>query len=346
MQQALDFRVPFDPDKDTQETLTEKIIYSLIIRNRLLAKKPAVIFICGDSGEGKSYSTIMLQYILCKLQLLNIYDFFDLINVHTPLQYPQKLSKILYDKAYKKVNMICIHEARDLVGAKNWYTFLTRTIADVNAMSRGVKRLCIMIVSQFIRDISTDIRYSLNYYIKVQRNPRQNARLFINVLWKDDRDLEKPKLRKRRLRGWLIYPDGRKRLFMPKYLELGMPPRDLTEQFDKDDYEAKAKIIHRKLEKLIKEMEIEAGLEDYRVNALVEWLVKPENYTALNQIGRRVRKKWRINPEAKLMYNITEMEAQSIEDLLPKKMRELKIIDDSIEAAEKESEENITEGGG
>lgn len=323
MGKYFDFAVDYDPDKDSGEDLTKRILYSLIIK-RIKAKKPTVIFMGGDSGEGKSYSALRFQELLMELQGLDIIKHIEDINVFTPLEYPKKLDKLLFDKNLKPVNIICMHEAREIVKAKKWNTFLNQAIADVNAMSRAVKRLCFIVISQFIRDISTDIRYTLNYYITVHRPIGSKARLYISVLWKDDSDLERPKLRKRGIKGYLRYPNGSYRVYRPTYLELSKPSKELRELFNKKDFEAKAKIIRRKVEKLIGEMSIEMEVETKKVDTMVEWYIS--NQDNLTTIGKRYRNKWKVKPEVKIMHDLSDLEAKDFEQKLNQKMKERGMI--------------------
>ena len=194
-----------------------------------------------------------------EIQGLDIMDYVDVMNVYTPLEYSTKLNKILFYKAYKKANIFCIHEARTVVKAKLWHGFLAQAISDINAMSRSIKRICTIIISQFIRDITADTRYTLNLYCKISRPLGKPARLYINVMWKDDRDLEKPKLRKRKLSGYLIYPNGKYQRFIPKYFEMKKPSKAIIELFEKADKEGKTKIIRRKQDEVLKELKNDLG---------------------------------------------------------------------------------------
>jgi hypothetical protein len=278
------------------------------------------MFIGGESGEGKSISALKLQQILMEVQGLDFQEFRNDINVFTPIEYPKKLDALLFDKRLKKVNIIAMHEAREIVKAKLWHSFLNQSISDVNAMSRAIKRLCIMIISQFIRDISTDIRYTLNYYIIVRRPKGQRARLYISVLWKDDRDLEKPKLRKRNISGYLVYPNGVYRKFRPKYLEVKIPDKEVVDWFEQQDYEAKAGIIRSKITKLIGEMERDIGKESKKVESMVLWYMGHEENLPL--IGKMVHNKYKLKTDFREMHNLSEKEAQEFEIKLVEKMKE------------------------
>lgn len=319
-----DFVVYHDITKDKEEELTRKILYSVLIK-RLKAKKPAIIFIGGDSGEGKSYTAITLQLLLLELQGIDIRKYFHAINVYTPIEYPEKLDGLLYDKELKKVNIICMHEAREVVKAKRWQSFLTQAISDVNAMSRSIKRLAVIIISQFIRDITPDIRYTLNYYCIVRRPKGKPARMYINVLWKDDRDLEKPRLRKRKLSGYIVDNKGHYTRYIPQYIELKKPPEDLCKIFDKADFEAKTQIIRNKTIKLISEMKSELNLTSQKIEAIVKFY--SDNPESLALIGRRWHGKFKLKPEARQIHELTKAEANRFETLLNEKFKEKGIIE-------------------
>lgn len=319
-----DFVVRYDPETESTYDITRKILTSIIIK-RLKSKKPTICFISGDSGEGKSYSGVRLQEILLDIQGMDMKEYFEIMNVFTPLEYPQKLDKLLFDKKYKKANIICMHEAREVVRSKDWQNFLTQAISDVNAMSRQIKPMCIMIISQFIRDITTDVRYTLNFYMKVRRPKNKPARLYINVMWKDDRDLEKPRLRKRKLSGYLVDKQGRYRRFIPQYLEMSKPDKSIAELFESLDHDAKASIIRKKLDKLVQEMQTEAGLENRKVEAMVDYYMRnPDNLVA---IGKRYRGKWKLSPEAREMHDLSKPEAVRFEDMIDTRMKEIGAID-------------------
>lgn len=319
-----DFVIRYDPDKDNSETLAYKILCSIVIK-RVKSKKPVVMFISGDSGEGKSYTTLKLQEILYNIRGLDLKDYLEVGNVYQPLEYPQKLDLLLNDPQYKKANIITIHEARELVKARNWHSFLNQSISDVNALSRSVKRLIIMVVAQFIRDIDPNVRYTLTYYCKVRRPKNKPARLYINLLWKDDRDLEKPRLRKRKLSGYLVYPNGKYRRYVPEYLELSKPSKEIIEIFEKRDRESKVKIIRRKIEQLLKEMNADIGTESKKINLMVDWYLK--NPESLTKIGRQFRGKWKLTPQTRDLHDLTIEESKEFEQKLNTSLKERGIIE-------------------
>jgi len=328
---ACDFRIRYNPDTDTELDITKRILYVLFIK-RLKGHKPAVAFVSGDSGEGKSYSAIRLMEILLEIQGHKIEDFIEDVNIFTPLEYPTKMRNILFDDRLKKVNVLAVHEARELVKAKQWQSFLTQAVGDINAMSRSIKRLCIIIVSQFIRDVTTDIRYTLNYYIKVRRPIDQKARLYIHVMWKDDRDIDKPALRKRKLQGYLVYPDGKHVRFVPKYLEITKPSKFIREAFDKADTEAKAGIIKNKLNKLLEEIQEHLGQESNKVASMFEHYSKG-GLDRLAEIGRMYKGRWRLKKGIREMHGLSDSESEAFENSMHDFWK------DKIDKQKKETEE-------
>lgn len=322
-----DFIVKYNPDVDTPEDLTKKILYSIWVR-RLKFNKPVVIFVGGDSGEGKTLTIVKLQEILCDIQGIEFRSVVKDINVFTPIEYPDKLRALLDDKRLKKVNMIAMHEARDIVKAKMWQSFIATAVADVNAQVRSVKRLCIFIGSQFIRDITNDMRYTLNYYVTVKRlmggNRKAHAR--ISVLWKDDRDLEKPKLRKRRISGFLVYPDGRYRRYTPKYLEVTKPDKDIVEIVETADREAKVGIIRNKLDRMIKEMRLELEEGDAKIKAMIKFYTG--SLERLESIGKRSRGKWRVNKDFEKMHDLSRDEVKKFQDGLNEQIKSMDVLGD------------------
>jgi len=326
-----DFRVKYNPKVDTPADITFRILYVLFVK-RMKGKKSPIAFISGDSGEGKSYAALLIQVLLALAQGYDIRKVLDYQNVFTPLEYPHKVNALLKQKDVpkelvkdlKKANVFAVHEAREVVKAKNWQSFLTQAIADVNAMSRAIKPITFLIVSQFIRDITTDVRYTLTYYIKASRPIGKKTRLYVSILWKDDRDLQKPALRKRKLYGYLVYPDGRHRAISPKYLELDLPPKDIAQAFDRLDTESKTKLIQRKLNKLIKEMKQDLDADNAKLKAMVDFHIKHPDQ--LQHIGKRYKKGFKVNKDFVQRYDLTDNEKYEFQELLTEALEKKGVI--------------------
>jgi ABC-type dipeptide/oligopeptide/nickel transport system ATPase component len=84
---------------------------SLFVK-RLHHKKPSITGIFGGSGEGKSWTSLKIQKLIADMEGWDINKHLKDVNVFTPLEYPEKINKILHDKELKKVNIIVVHESR------------------------------------------------------------------------------------------------------------------------------------------------------------------------------------------------------------------------------------------
>jgi hypothetical protein len=316
-----DFVIKYSPNDVTKAQFSHQFVKHLI-NNRLNNKFPVVIFIGGSSGHGKSYTALRLQEMICKNDGLNAMDYLNDINVYTPLEYPEKLNNLLHGKRLKKVRVLCVHEARVVVKAKLWYTFVNQAISDVNAMSRAIKRLCFIIISQSIKDVTVDIRDQINYYMSVYRlgYGRKKVRLKWSKLYIDDSDLSRVKLRKARLRGYVVEPSGKYRYYAPQYHIMTMPPMEMRKEFDRLDYESKAQIIKNKMTQLVKDMKREIGVGDKKINEMVKYY--HDNIEALPTIGKMNHKgEFRLRPLARDMHDLTVEESRMFETLLNERLK-------------------------
>ena len=96
-----DFVIKFDPKKDGNEEITKRILYSIVIKP-IKRKKPRIIFIGGDSGEGKSTSFVRLQQLLCEIQGIDFKKYIHIMNCFTPLEYPRRCRKYFSIKNIRK----------------------------------------------------------------------------------------------------------------------------------------------------------------------------------------------------------------------------------------------------
>jgi len=188
MGRFIDFRITVDDENDPE--LGKKIVEHLTYR-KLQAKKPVVWFIGGSSGEGKSYTAIKIMDIVNNLFGIDTVEYLNEQLIYVPIEYATKMNNILFSKDMKKVRAIMIDEGRELLPAKLWYNFVNQAIADINAMSRGVKSLLLIIISQYFKDIDTSVRRTITYYSKCYR-PLSGSKVSFTpyTIWEDDRDID------------------------------------------------------------------------------------------------------------------------------------------------------------
>ena len=308
---TIDFVVDW---KDDPAEVGRSIIRNIVV-GRLKYKKPVIIFIGGKSGEGKSYTGLKIMEI--------INDYFgvktdvDSQVIYTPLEYGDKINKILFDKAFKNYRVIMIDEAREVISAKLWYSFINRALADINAMMRRVKPICIIVISQFIKDIDVSMRRTLNYYVKAKRPLGKRAQFKMWALWMDDRNIENPQLRKRRIKG-LVSKNGRRFRFAPKYFEVTLPDKAVIDRYEVENYECKATIIKNKLSELMREIEKEVGTASKKVDIIVDYYAKhPEN---LHLVVQRSRGKFKIRKDIQKLHDLDKDELSTFKEKLMAKL--------------------------
>lgn len=321
-----DFHVKWDPSTESKDILTKRIIYSIFLNNRVFANKPCILGLFGGSGEGKSMTAVALYCFICSVLEIDLMKNFDVSNIITPMQYAKKIDKLLYDKEYKKNHIAIIHEAREVIRAKLWHSFLNQCIGDVNAMSRTIKPLMLVLVSQFVADIDKSVRSTITFYLTVTRVKYQRAKLKIEKIYFDDRDIEQPRLKKRRVHGYVILPNGRYRSFYLPSIEIDMPPKEIALQFNKMDYEGKTIIVRRKLEKLVKQIDQETGQDNKKVETMVLWYMR--NLDKLNGIGHKTKKGFMINSDIQEMHDLTDTEKVEFQKKLNEELKKNNIIED------------------
>lgn len=320
-----DFCIRYNPFKgEGEKEITERLLYTLVIK-RIKANKPTVWFIGGDSGEGKSSVALTIQNILCNSMNISLIDNLEHMNIMHPKEYAHKLKVLLHSKdpVIKKLRFFCLHEARTIVSAKDWNTKLAKLISNVNAMSRAIKPLCMLIISQFIKDINTSVRYTLTYYSTFTRPLQGNyGNLKIYKLYKDDRDLEKPKIKKRLLKGYfmrakhinadpLIESDWERVWTKLDSIKLHKPPKEVYDKFISLDVAGKSDQLEKELDEMSEQFKIEAGDDDNKLLKIARHYT--ENITTLALIGKKYRGNWKLKKNIKEMHGLSNKDAEKLE---------------------------------
>lgn len=313
-----DFIVRHDYQTETENDLVQKILVALF-HNPLKYNKPVKVGLFGDSGEGKGTSYLSIATALLNAEGIDIKQYLQEINAYTPMEYMEKLDSLLHEKKLKKVKMFGVHEARVLVSSKDWQNFTTQAVNSVNAMSRSIKPLAFFIVSQFPSDITKDTRKTLNYIIFCDRPIGNSTRIYISKVWHDNRDIENIKIRTRKVRGIIVTPKGRRIPFMPQFIQLRLPEKEVMQQFNRDDTLAKKHLLKNLIEKSIQSMKARFDMENSKVSGAVDFYVK--NPDMLSKIGKVSRGRFKINDEVKIMHDFTNEEKKRFGDLLAEKIK-------------------------
>lgn len=322
MGKYIDFVIDYNDDA---HVMGKNILQNITV-NRLKAKKPCIIFIAGDSGEGKS--SLGLK-ILCAVNESYGVDTYETLHdsvVYIPIEYLSKFDNILHWKRQKRMDLKNVHvlivdEAREVVNAKDWHTFINRAVASCTNMSRRIKPMVYIVISQFITDIDSDMRHSLSFYAECQRPLSGRTRVTFERVWKNTYDLQRPRLCKRPLVGWVVDGNSRSK-FYPKF-EANMPERKIFNKYDEASYHAKSVILRKRIEETLKKMEKQLNVFD-KVASLVDYYIK--NPDLLSQIIDPNFKKFRLRKEFREMHDITNTEKVEFKKRLEERLKEKSML--------------------
>lgn len=300
-----------DLQSEDKNKSTARVIFEHIFIKRLKQNKPCIVFIGGDSGEGKTWSVIRL--------LEELQDKPDVENqiIYTPFEYTKKVNWILFNKESKGKNILIFMEARELVKGKTWYSIINQAISDVNALSREIKPLLFIVVSQHPKDIDSSVRTTINYYGRCSRPQDANTRLSLNKTWKNW-DLNSPKIYQRKIKGVIVGRDGDKKNVTIRRFIMNAPSADIIAKVQQLDRHAKEKIIKQKLLNIDKALAKEISNKD-KIGEIADSITK--NPATLTQFIKKDRKgNITIKPIYKTIYDLNDVEfkelSSRINDLL------------------------------
>lgn len=318
MGKFIDFSIPYNDDP---RVMGKQVLQHITV-NRLKAKKPCIIFISGDSGEGKSSLGLKILDAVNDSYGVDTYDTLHDSIVYIPVQYLTKFDNLLHWKKNNRADLkdahgLIVDEAREVVNAKDWHTFINRAVASCTNMSRRIKPMVYILISQFITDIDSDMRHTLSFYSECQRPLTGRTRVTFERVWKNTYDLQRPRLCKRPLVGWVVDGDSRSK-FYPKF-EATMPDKKIFNKYDEESYRAKSKILRKRIEETIRKMQKQVNIYD-KVDALVDFYVThPDQLSTI--IDPRYQK-FRLRKQFKDMHEITRTEQIEFEKRLQEKLQE------------------------
>jgi len=307
------------PECNTPEEIGKEIIEHLTI-NRLNANKPSIFFLTGDSGEGKNYTGLAIEEIVCNYYDIDLLDVIDTSIIYTPLEYSKKMDTILTDPAYKKLKIVMTDEARDLINSRLWYSYINMTIADINAIHRGIKPLVLLVVSQFIKDIDPSVRRTIQFYGKCTRPIGKNTLLYLSRLWKDDRDLDNPKLRQRRVKGFMKGDSGYRKVILDN-IRVQLPRKEITKAYDELSFQKKSYILKKKFDKLEKQLKRELLASYDKIDQLVDYYIK--NKELISFITYRSGDKYRVRTDFKNVHDLSPADVKEFENRLIERIEEI-----------------------
>lgn len=306
---------------DNPEELARRILYSIYIR-QIKGDKPTPTLIIAPSGEGKSEGALRLLEVLLEIQGVELTDdFLNVANIFTPLEFSDKVHKILFDKNYKKLNIVILHEADEIVGSTNWQDFIPKAVANINNKSRTIKPLIVIIVSQHLSKIARSTRVSCKYYVEAHRSIGKHTKFYFHTIWEKKHGIEKSELMPRKMSGFLVNEQGKYRRHYLESFEMTRATKEHRETFRRMDTEAKGIILDQQLKEIMKKIKREVGDYGQKITSMVDWYSKDTN--KIETIGKRYRGKWKVKEEIIKAHDLSHEEARIFEDKLSEKLNSM-----------------------
>lgn len=222
-------------------------------------QKLLIVFIEGESGSGKSSLMLKLMYEFEKFaSQRDGKEFkFDIEKqiIYTPIEYSHKIQEWIRSDHYT----IGIDEARFLVSARTWQTFVNRIITEANATLRQLKHnnnnYCgiIFINSQDFSDVDKSLRLTVNYLIRIKPKGRKDMHRVVTIYEVIKLIDEKKILRKKLTLNVLNFD------VVCKFKVRLIDDKNLLRKYHEHIVEAKSQILRKKFEKLKHVLKQEIG---------------------------------------------------------------------------------------
>lgn len=303
----------------SKNELTEKIIERLSIA-RMKAKKPSSWLLTGDSGEGKSVDALAIANIVNEYFDVDTYDMLEPMIIYTPLEFSTKYDDILHNKNLRKLRISIVDEARELVSKNTWFTFLNHVINDTYALHREIKPMTNVFVTQYVGDVDRSTRYVINWYLKCSRPLKGQGSFKIYRLWKDDTDIERPRLRKRNVKGYISF-NGDNRHIKISRIKVNLPRREIFEEYKRLAHKKKSEILQIKFKimnaRIKKEM---YGKRMDAIETLVDYYSSDESL--LKFIGTFKNGNFILNDSFAVVHDLTNKETIEFKNRVLEKLKE------------------------
>lgn len=308
--------MPVDFIVDWQGTYaqTQQLIFHRLFTEQVKSNMPCVILVTGKSGRGKSEGVLDIQDQMYNYLKKDFINYLDDSVIMVPRDYAIKVKAMLNEKRLKKAFTIQIDEARNVVGSANWASFVNQAINHINNMSRSVKPMAIFILTQFIKDVDPNTRRSIDYWLIFSRRKRNPAQLTPYVLWMDENNPDKPKLRKRRIVG-IIRENGVNRLYKPKFTFERRTRPELLKKYSLLEAE-KGVVLNEKMDALLRRIDRENKVEqgDTQIVALYEhFKANPKQLRAWAEFKKG---KWLLKKDMRVKLGLTTPELKLLQDKL------------------------------
>jgi hypothetical protein len=206
--------------------------------------------------------------------------------------------------------------------SKDWANITNRAVNFINNMSRAIKPLLIIIIAQSLKQVDSQLRQTVNFYMPVRRSYNKPAKAKLYKFYINERDLEKPKLQKQLVRGYIVN-NGQKEYIELTDIEFPKVRQCIWDIYKKDMIDSKSKLLEAEFDKLANAL-IDKNEDKHqeRINNLTKFLWS--NKYILSNFAKFSRKKWSLKNEFVDNFMVTDSEKKQIETQLKEKVNKEK----------------------
>lgn len=312
-------------DIRVQEQATEEALFVVIIIQLFLKKikagMPIFIALVGKSSSGKSFFGMLIQDILYRAIGEDYVTHLKRSMLLKPDKIVPQVKEILDGKIdnSKKTFTLQTDEAKFIIGSQHWNSFRNKAIRTITATSRSIKPMIFIVVAQLMRDIDKSTRLSLDYYFEIKRSPQGRPTIVPFVLYEDTSDLEKVKVKKRRLRIGIQHKNGSVSEVLPVFRP-EMPRKEVIDAYKSFEVGTKKEEIFKLLDELDKDAKKISGDYESEIKDFANYLL--ENPAELEKLGRYKNGKWVVSKDTQIKYNYTANQFKQIEKFISEKAQD------------------------
>lgn len=292
---------------------------------RISSGIPIIIAVVGKSAHGKSAFVVSLQEKILKKFGLDPVSVIPRTVLISPTDYAKKGRDFFYSKELKQAVCLQIDEAKYLLNSDNWQSRRNQAIRKIISTCRTLKPTILFILAQRRKDIDPKTRDTLDYFIKVEREPGQRPHIDIKEVYETESNFEKPEIKTKPMLVYLENRLGESQSIIPVF-NPAMPSKEVWEAYKSIEEPAKSDEILKIFDELEKIAEIEAGGQSAKIREYVEFL--KANPAELAKVGKFTRGKWKL--DSKLIKRIGYGSAQ-VKEIEKSLLDSLKVFKGEIE---------------
>ena len=297
------------PDNVEKNSIGGEVIRRTV-NYRFRLKKNTFLGLVGESGDGKSLSAVDFSTLI---DPNNFEKNIEKQIVYNPMDFPRRIKELIHSHA----RVLILDEMHVTVPAKLWYEFSNIAMCQVAATFRGLKRLCLFIVTPNVKWIDSSFREMLNIYSICSRNSVNELtrvkpyQIYVNLY-----DIENPRIYIKKL--WFYWHHS---IHYLKEIRVKNIDDELVKKYENASTKFKGELLDKLMDKIIKKIEKKLAIgKDYDQMA--------EEFVNAKDVQKFIMMRGKISlPKITKFYGLDYKEAKDFRDILMEKLKEKGIID-------------------